>query len=164
MVAKVFDLLFSSAINSIIPLMLYGSLGYLFNIQFNLPYLMPISFLLNLIYKLKIKKDEHQSFQELVSDLKCELPSNINSSYVDKLNCEIEDIITCVSNNLIEFTKENILLNEKKQANLEKEKEDKVFKQYLNTKDSSLEDILSNSLVVSTIDEEIIGPKLIKKR
>lgn len=164
MVAKVFDLLFSSAINSIIPLMLYGSLGYLFNIQFNLPYLMPISFLLNLIYKLKIKKDEHQSFQELVSDLKCELPSNINSSYVDKLNLEIEDIITCVSNNLIEFTKENILLNEKKKANLEKEKEDKVFKQYLNTKDSSLEDILSNSLVVSTIDEEIIGPKLIKKR
>ena len=68
------------------------------------------------------------------------------------------------SNNLIEFTKENILLNEKKQANLEKEKEDKVFKQYLNTKDSFLEDILSNSLVVSTIDEEITGPKLIKKR
>ena len=144
--------------------MLYGSLSYLFNIQFNLPYLMPISFLISLIYKLKSKKDEQLSFGNLIDELKCELPISISSSYVDKLDKEIENIITSISNNLTEFTHENILLEEKKQVKLQKDRENDKFKKCLNTSDDLLEDILYNNLVVSTFDDEIEGPKLIKKR
>lgn len=158
---QILELLGASVFYGFVPLILYGSLSYLFNIQLNLPYLMPFSLFISLIYKLKNKKDEYNSLVNINNESKAELPLSVSESYVNNINKEIKEIIANISSKLSEFTEENILLEEKRLVKLEKENE--LLEKYLNTPETTVSDILLNSLVEVTIEENE-GPKLVKKR